>query len=103
MRAAQVVNSLLEEEPDFDPQREMERYTATMPFDQGAADILQDARALYLRWMANNSIPTLRKERPQLDDESIAQAVLRRAIERRGSPGAKNAYRRLRQLSYYDF
>ena len=96
-----LVNILLEAEPDLEG--EVDRYMATAPFDRGAADILRDARELYVRWMKDNSIPVLRKERPGMDDESIAQAVLKRALERRNSPGCRVAYRRLKSLNYYNF
>jgi hypothetical protein len=101
MKADFLVNILLEDEPDLEG--EVDRYMATAPFDRGAADILRDGRELYLRLMKDNSIPVLRKERPGMDDESIAQAVLKRAIERRSSPGCNVAYRRLKALNYFNF
>ena len=103
MIAAIAVHALLEDLPgDDDPGMEdVDRYMSTEPFDSGAKYILKDARDLYLQLVRDNSIPTLRKENPFMDDDSIAQAVLQGALVRVGSPGFKRAYRRLKKLSHY--
>ncbi len=76
----------------------------TVDFDEGVDDITREARELYQRLVKDGTISTMQGERqPPFDNLSIAQAVLQRAIERRGSLGAKNAYRAMKRLNYYNF
>lgn len=110
MIAESIVLVMLEAgDDDLDPKSEIGRYTSTMEFDQGAAHILRDARELYLRLVKDGTIDALQKAdtgRPgtlKYDASALAQAIIRRAIERRESPGAKNAYRNLKRLNYFNF
>jgi hypothetical protein len=100
MKAVAIVDKLLEAEPEL--MGEVDRYMETAAFDRGAADILHDARDLYRRLLKDNTLPTLLQEHP-FDEEAIAQAIIRRALERRGSPGAQRAYKRLLRLGHASF
>jgi hypothetical protein len=106
MTARVVVDTLLETGPDeFNPRTVAAQYMETVDFDEGVDDITRDARELYQRLVKDGTISTLQGERRQspFDNASIAQAILQRAIERRGSLGAKNAYRAMKRLNYYNF
>jgi len=99
MTARAVVANLLETDPDdFDPREAAARYMETVDFDEGLNDIAQDARRLYLRLKQSGVINLLKKHQRRgssmtgFDNESVAQAILRLALEERGSLGAKNAY-----------
>lgn len=109
MTARAVVANLLEADPDeVDPRSELGRYAKTWDFDKGVDDIVRDARELYERLVADGTISTMQRHASGLggqgyDPESVAQAILKRAIERRGSRGAVNAYKAMKRLNYYNF
>lgn len=103
MNARSVVARLMEDGPDaFDPADEIHRLMDPAGFEAGLDDILSDARQLYQQLINNFTIPTLLKERPY-DGAAVAQAVLRLAIEKRGSLGAANAYKGIKRLSHHAF
>jgi len=104
MNAKQTVAALLEaaNPDDIDPTREAARYTQTMAFDKGIADIMRDARQLYLSLEKDGTLATLLKE-GDYDESSVAQAIMWRAIERRSAPGAARALKRLKRLCPYNF
>jgi hypothetical protein len=114
MNAKAVVAALLEADPDeVDPHGEVARYTNTMLFDEGIADIVSDARALYERlvkagliraetgkagdgiWAGQDYIEIAGNT--GFDSSSLAQVVLKVAIEQRGSPGCAHAYKLLKR------
>lgn len=107
MTAQLVVVRLLEQGPDdVDLKSELLRVPSAMDdFLQGVDDILRDARMVYMRLADQGVISLLKKYRRRdgvgvgFDNESIAQAVLRIALEERGSLGAKNAYNLIRRWS----
>jgi len=121
MTARAVVDTLLEAGPDdIDPRSEVARYSKTSLFDEGVYDILDEARQLYERlvkggviraergvegsgiWQGEPYIEiggTARRDSriTGFDSSSLAQAVLRLAIERRGSLGGERAYKLIRK------
>ena len=93
MKAKPIVDQLLEaDEPN--PKALLD----DIRFDDAAQDILEDARRLWTKLDKLGFIDLLKK----FDDSSKAQAVLRLALERRGSLGAERAYKQLkRETQFY--
>jgi len=108
MDAKTVAARLLEADPDeVDPKADADRYMETRLFDEGAADIMKDARELYERLVRAGLIEKIKTGgfgvesfaiagSTGLDGASVAQAILQLALERRGSMGCKKALRLLR-------
>jgi len=97
--AKRIVEALLDDADSIDAKADVQRYMYTAFFDEGASDIMRDARQLYVRLMKNNTIPTLMKEK-DYDGAAVAQAIIQIAIERRGSLGGRNAYRSIKRLDH---
>lgn len=100
MSAQKIVARLLEAE-EFDAREYLAR-TPYEEFDEAAADILNQARELYAYLQRNNVLQVSRGPvRGSIgggpDDSAIAQAVLQLALEKRGSPGARRAYLRIKR------
>jgi len=99
MTAQQIVNNLLEDEPDVEA--EIDRYMQTDRFDRGVASTLGAAREMYLALVKDGVLPMLWKERPMLDDASVADAILRRVLERYSSRDSATAARLLKRWGGY--
>jgi hypothetical protein len=96
--AKHIIARLHEAGPDdVDPRTEINRYTKTADFDEGAYDILDDARGLYEKLDSLGIIGLLSR----FDKSAVAQAVIRLAIERRRALGADNAYKLIKKHAQY--
>lgn len=71
------------------------KYSGTQLFDEGAMDILDDARRLYVKLQKDGTLAAV--ENSGVDQSSIAQALLKIAIESRGSRGGEKAYKLFRR------
>ena len=103
MTAQSIVDQLLEAD-EFDA-REYFAKTPHEEFDEAAADILKEARDLYARLQRENVLGVAKEPRRGSlvgpDESSVAQAVLQLALERRGSPGARRMYLRIKRYGRY--
>lgn len=101
MNAAQIASRLLEADPD-DPQRFVANYDEFKDFDAGAKDIVDDARLLYQKLLRQKVLAVLRRDLVKgrltpLDDSSVAQALIKIALERRGARGPQRVEKWLRR------
>jgi len=78
-------------DPDAATPEAVDKFTGTQAFDEGSADVLRDARALYRKCQRTGLLAVV--EKSGVDQDSIAQALIQIALEQRGSLGGKKAYR----------
>lgn len=99
-----MVDRLLEAD-EFNAREYFEK-TPEEDFDEAAADILREARQLYAKLHHNNVLQVAKEERGRgsistPDDSAVAQAVLQLALEKRGAPGARRVYLRIKRYARY--
>ena len=101
MKSPNLVALLLENQPDVSSA--LGRYVETFAFDRGASSVMRAARELYQRLEKDGTLAVFKRERPQMDDDAIAQAIIKRALERIEGPGCRTTYKRLERLNPYNF
>ena len=82
-----------------DPDAPAFRAPGTQGLDEGIDGVVRDAHELYQRLRKSGVLAVV--EKSGVDDDSIAQALLQIAIEQRGSPGGRKAYRLFKKHGEY--
>lgn len=113
VNAVEVAKRLLEADeldwtPDLrDPDEDMVRLAETAEFDEGAEDIVADARRLWLKAKKSGALEFIHKADTRSsglggpDNLSVAQAFIYLAIQKRGAKGTQNVLRLMqRHLSH---
>jgi len=103
VNAQQTVDRLLEAD-EFNAREYFEK-TPHEEFDEAAEDILRNARQLYAMLKRENIIGVAKEQQrgssATPDDRDVAQAVLQLALEKRGAPGARRMYLRIKRYGRY--